>query len=311
MRFLVTGCAGFIGSSISEELLRKGNFVLGIDNLDNLLYPSNIKKSRIGKLTTYDNFVFKKMNILDNSATRVIKKFNPYCIINEAGLPGQILSWSNLNAYSKSNLESAYKLGQIAKELEVQKFIQASTSSVYGSIVSGDENLNTNPNSPYGITKLAAEHALKNVFNDTATSLTVLRYFSVYGPNQRPDMGLHRFIRCALNGKPIDVYGDGSQSRDFTFIDDVVSATILAVDEKSNSSVFNISGGEQKSVLEVLNLIENYIQKPLNIRFVKKPMGDQISTFAETSEAKKKLNWSPKVAFDTGLRLQFDWQSQH
>jgi UDP-glucuronate 4-epimerase len=308
MRIVVTGCAGFIGSSLTYELLAQGHEVLGIDKLDNLLYPAEVKEDRLLPLLTSKAFQFHHLDILDADTTAVIRSFKPLVIVNEAGLPGQLLSWSNLEAYTKSNLEAAYRLGQIAIDMGVEKFIQASTSSVYGSKADTDENGIKNPNSPYGVTKLAAEQILSNIFEQSKSSLTVLRYFSVYGPNQRPDMGMYKFIESALQSKPITVYGNGSQVRDFTFIDDVVSATIAAIHKSSSRSTFNISGGEINSVSQVLKYLMDIHGEPMILDRVPQPLGDQIYTKGITDAAHQNLNWKPKIDLLQGIKLQYEWQ---
>lgn len=308
MNYIVTGCAGFIGSNLTQSLLEQNHKVLGVDRIDNLLYSSTIKKTHLRKLISHKKFQFIEADVEALEISPQIRKFEPEVVINEAGLPGQSLSWSNLRAYTQSNFLAACAIAEFSKKLKVRKFVQASTSSVYGALVSGDEDLPKNPISPYGSTKLAAEQVLRLLFENSETELTTVRYFSVYGRHQRPDMGIYKFIEAVIKGSHFRVFGDGSQSRDFTHIIDAVSATQLAAEHGKNFETYNVAGGHVKSVNELLDLIDKNFDRKTPREFIHTPIGDQIHTQGSTVKAQKDLNWSPKVPFSSGLSEQINWQ---
>jgi len=307
MRYLVSGCAGFIGASICKELIELGHTVLGVDRLDSILYPSFVKKRRLTQLGG-ENFKFLECDIRDKAFSAQVKKFRPEIVINEAGLPGQSLSWSSLDAYTEANFLAAYTLGQISLEVGVTNFVQASTSSIYGLSAEGNEDSPIVPGSPYGVTKMSAEYVLSALFAGAAINFNIVRYFSVFGPWQRPDMGIYKFIDSALNDRPVCIFGDGSQSRDFTYVDDVVGATLAASNQPFSHAAFNISGGEIKTVNQVLNEIEIILGKSLTREYVAAPRGDQLHTSAITQKARDILSWNPKVGFSAGLAKQINWQ---
>ena len=307
MRYLVSGCAGFIGSNICNKLIRQGHHVLGIDRLDEILYSSEMKKNRLKELHG-EKFTFLYGDICSEETLTKIREFKPEIVINEAGLPGQLLSWDALESYTQSNLIAAYELAELALELEVSCYVQASTSSVYGSAALGGENLPKHPNSPYGVTKLAAENILSALFLGTKVRYVAVRYFSVYGPGQRPDMGIFKFINSASQNMAVEIYGQGEQSRDFTFVDDAADATLMAAIKGENQTAYNISGGQVYTVNEVLMEIERILQTRIIRKYVGRPRGDQLHTRAETTQAWQHLNWKPRANFRDGLYKQVQWQ---
>jgi nucleoside-diphosphate-sugar epimerase len=308
VNYIVTGCAGFIGSNLVHSLLEQNHKVLGVDRLDDVLYSSEVKKKHLRKLIDHKSFQFIEADVESLEISPQLMKFEPEVVINEAGLPGQSLSWSNLRAYTQSNFLAACAIADLSKKLKVRKFVQASTSSVYGALVSGDEDLPKNPISPYGSTKLAAEQVLKLLFENSEAELTIVRYFSVYGRHQRPDMGIYKFIEAAINGSHFTVFGDGSQSRDFTHIDDAVAATQLAAECGKNLETYNVAGGHVKSVNELLDLIDKCFDRRIPREFIEAPIGDQKYTQGSTVKAQRDLNWAPKVPISAGLLDQINWQ---
>ena len=308
MKYLVTGCAGFIGSSLTKELVERGHRVLGIDNFDGTLYPSDIKRSRLDALLSQFDFEFLEMDIRDRSFLSQISTFRPEVLINEAGLPGQEASWNSLDLYSQSNFLGAFSIAQIAVETGVRKFVQASTSSVYGLNATGSEESKKDPISPYGVTKLAAEHILKAVFEKTKVDFVTVRYFSVYGPGQRPDMGIYKFINSSLMGSPVNIYGDGLQSRDFTYVLDAVNGTIAAAEYGRSGQAYNLSGGEIVTVSKLLLEIENISGRRFKKIYQTAPRGDQLATSADTSKAQRDLHWKPLVRLYEGIKQQYEWQ---
>jgi UDP-glucuronate 4-epimerase len=307
MRYLISGCAGFIGSNICNKLIQQGHQVLGVDRLDNILYSSGNKQERLNELNG-ENFTFLHGDLCSVEILNQIRQFSPEIIINEAGLPGQLLSWDSLESYTQSNLIAAYELAQLALELQVSCYVQASTSSVYGSAAIGGENLPKNPNSPYGVTKLAAENILSALFLGTNVRYVAVRYFSVYGPGQRPDMGIFKFIESWRQKLEVGIYGDGEQSRDFTYVDDAAEATLLAALKGENQTAYNISGGQVKTVNEVLKELEVILNGQILRKYIGRPRGDQLHTSAETNQAWEHLNWKSKMDFTEGIYKQVQWQ---
>ena len=308
MKYLITGCAGFIGSSLTKELLKRGHLVLGVDRLDDVLYSSEIKRRRLDPLLALPNFEFLEMDICDRSLLTNMTAFAPEVLINEAGLPGQEASWKSLESYSHSNFLGAYSIAQMAVELGVRKFVQASTSSIYGLNATGNEESEKDPISPYGVTKLAAENILKAVFDKTNIDFVTVRYFSVYGPGQRPDMGIYKFINLSLMGLPVKVYGDGEQSRDFTYVLDAVDGTIAAAEYGISGQAYNLSGGAIVTVSELLSEIASVLGKDIEKIYQIGPRGDQFATSADTSKARRDLYWKPQVKLSAGIKHQVDWQ---
>jgi nucleoside-diphosphate-sugar epimerase len=304
MKIAVTGSAGFIGSRVAERLCRDGNQVVGIDVFSDLLYPSSQKHLRIDKLNKLENFCFHECDI---ASPQIIDHLEGVeVIINEAGLPGQSKSWSNFEAYAHSNLVGINNLIEVASTLKIKKFIQASTSSVYGRIAVGSETAVLSPYSPYGVTKLAAEQLLLAYFHNTNFPVTVLRYFSVYGPGQRPDMAVSKFLTALVDGQPVYIHGDGTQLRDITFVDDVVNATISAIDNGRNGQVYNISGGHQISLLELLEECQKIVGKRAVTTRVDRPQGDQDETHADSTKAHLELGFDPLTSLNEGLKLQLE-----
>ena len=224
-KFLVTGVAGFIGSRIASQLLDDNHVVIGIDSFNEILYKNDFKESQILGLKKRSNFTFIKENILNVNLDSILSGVD--YVINEAGLPGQLVSWEKIEDYFESNTIATSKLYEACVRNEIKSFVQASTSSVYGLSAIGKENQILNPKSPYGVTKLAAEHLINALNTIKSPRTVILRYFSVYGPGQRPDMGIYKFIQSIKTGKIINIYGDGDQRRDFTCVSDVARARSL------------------------------------------------------------------------------------
>ncbi len=304
-KFLVTGVAGFIGSEIASQLLEMNHEVLGIDSFNQLLYDNSIREKRLKRISDKKNFSLLKGNIMNLDLDHILEDVEH--VVNEAGLPGQLNSWQHIEEYFESNTFATGKLYEAALRSDVKSFVQASTSSVYGSNAVGKEDQKLTPASPYGISKLAAEHLINLLNSGTNTRTIILRYFSVYGPGQRPDMGIFKFIDSIKKGLPVNVYGDGKQSRDFTYVGDVARATICAITQGVSGETYNISGGQQISVIELLKTLEELMDLPVKINYVAKPKGDQQSTYADTTKSKNDLSWVPRLTFKQGLAEQIKW----
>ena len=306
MRVIVTGVAGFIGSHVASALIREGNTVVGVDSLSSVLYPAETKIARIESLSKHSEFEFHQKNIAIDNLDDIRGQFDG--VINEAALPGQILSWDYFDSYVQSNLVSVDRIINFCLDRGVPKLIQASTSSVYGTNAVGGENQSLRPTSPYGVTKQAAESLLNAYIQNFSLNFSIVRYFSVYGPSQRPDMGIYKFIHAISTRKPITVYGDGLQRRDCTFVGDIATGTISALINGSEGSIYNLSGGTDLSVLQIIEKCGQIIGKEPIINFVARPVGDQMYTSGDYSLASRDLAYFPKNSFDEGLKMQIEWQ---
>jgi nucleoside-diphosphate-sugar epimerase len=228
-------------------------------------------------------------------------------IINEAAMPGLVKSWSSFDLYSGCNTTAVNNLLQAAAECSVKHFIQISTSSVYGNILSGDENNPLRPISPYGVTKLAGEELVKMYSRSHGIRYSILRYFSVYGPRQRPDMAYNRFIQAILDGNRIDIFGDGEQIRSNTYVSDCVNATILAAFAEPENTEFNISGGEEVRLKDAISEIEEQIGLKAELKFHKSRLGDQEITISNYEKAVQLLGYNPTTSFKEGIANQIAW----
>ena len=306
MKILVTGAGGFIGSNISIELLNQGYEVVGVDSLNGLLYSPEIKASRIAHLVQHSNFRFDRLDLAMEDINQIPDEFDG--IINEAALPGQILSWNSFDDYVEHNLTSVERLIRFSLTRGIPRFVQASTSSVYGLRAIGTEAQELKPASPYGVTKLAAENLLHAYGQNFPLDFSIVRYFSVYGPHQRPDMGIYKFVSSISSGTPVTIYGDGSQRRDCTYVSDIVSGTIAAIAQGRNGETYNLAGQSDVSVLEIVESCGQIIGRDPIIEFINRPIGDQLFTAADISKATKELSYVPKFTFRQGLEAQIDWQ---
>jgi nucleoside-diphosphate-sugar epimerase len=304
---LVTGAAGFIGSKIVEELLLQGRKVIALDCFLPDLYPKEEREFRWNFLgREYRNSIIKIEFDLRKDDFSILNKFNIGSVFNFAAMPGLIGNWSNFEPYYSNNIYALHRLLEYLKGLQIVSFIQASTSSVYGRFALGTETSELCPVSPYGVSKLAAEKLALAYMQEFAIPTKILRYFSVYGPNQRPDMAYARIIDSIINKSPFTVFGDGSQARSNTFIDDIVSATVLADSKVDAGTVLNICGDEEVSLNDAISIIETELQSPL-IRIERElRAGDQQKTFGDNSAAKLSLGWVAEVKIREGLSRQIE-----
>jgi UDP-glucose 4-epimerase len=231
-------------------------------------------------------------------------------VFHLAAQAGVRKSWGDdFRVYTSHNVDSTQRLLEAVKNRRLERFVYASSSSVYGDVaaIPMREDAYVQPVSPYGVTKLAAEHLCHLYFVNYGVPAVSLRYFTVYGPRQRPDMAFHRFIRAAYEGRPISLYGDGGQTRDFTFIADIVAATRAAGDRGTPGAVYNIGGGSRVSVSHVLDLVGRLTGRPLDVREEASQKGDMRDTFADTSRAKADLGFQPQFTLEQGLKDECDW----
>ena len=305
MRALVTGCAGFIGSHLVDRLLQMGYEVAGIDCFTDY-YPSEIKKANISNSLAHPNFRLIEQNILDIDRDKFPEVDHVFHLAAQAGVRA---SWGkNFEIYARNNIEATQRLLESYKGREIQKFVYASSSSVYGEAeLPMREDSLLKPVSPYGVTKLAAENLCNLYYRNYHLPIISLRYFTVYGPRQRPDMAIHRFVRAVLNGEEITVYGDGKQTRDFTYVDEVIEATLLAAKSGVVGEVLNIGGGGRMSVNQLIKKIEKITGKKAKLKYTEGQKGDVKDTLANITKAKEILNWQPTVKIEEGLEHYIAW----
>jgi nucleoside-diphosphate-sugar epimerase len=305
MHCVVTGAAGFIGSHLCERLLADGHAVAGIDCFTDY-YPRTVKERNLGGFRTHPRFTFHELDLSLGIAAKVAA--DAEWVFHLAAMPGLARSWLDFDLYNRHNLTATHRLLESLKgSPALKKLIYASTSSVYGKYASGDESLPTRPSSPYGITKLAGEQLCRVYFEEFGLPVTILRYFSVYGPRQRPEMGYHLFIDAILHDKPIKLTGDGLQIRGNTYIADCVEATVRAT-QAMPGEVFNLGGGELVTVLEVFRKLEKIIGKPAIVERHPPRPGDQLATGADVTKLWRHLGWKPTTSIDEGLAKQVEWQ---
>jgi nucleoside-diphosphate-sugar epimerase len=305
MKCLVTGAAGFIGSHLCEELLAAGHHVVGLDAFIPF-YPRAVKEANLGGFRSHPAFRFHPLDLRSDPLDEVLAVVE--AVFHLAAMPGLPRSWTDFDLYQSCNLAGTQRLLEAVRgQASLRRFVYASTSSVYGRYGSGDETLPARPVSPYGVTKLAAENLCRAHAEECGLPLVVLRYFSVYGPRQRPDMGYHRFIQALLQGQPLVVYGDGLQARGNTYVADCVAATVAAL-EAPIGEVYNVGGGETANVWEIIAKLEKIIGTRAVVGRGPARPGDQRFTGADTTKLFRHLGWQPCTALEDGLVQQVTWQ---
>lgn len=305
---ILTGAAGFIGAKTAEKLLKKEIQVIGIDNLNDY-YDIRLKTYRLNNLKNFGNFKFYKLDIENLSALRtIIGKYKPVAVINLAARAGVRYSMENPFVYMSTNASGTLNLLELCKEFEIKKFVLASTSSLYaGQKMPFKETLPVNtPISPYAASKKAAEALCYSYHYLYGIDVTILRYFTVYGPAGRPDMCIFRFIKWIDEGKPLELFGDGTQSRDFTYVDDIAIGTINAL-KMSDFKIINLGGNDPYKLSYVIKLIEKYLYKKAKIRNLPFHKADIKATWADVSEAKKILNWQSGIKLEDGINRTVNW----
>jgi nucleoside-diphosphate-sugar epimerase len=308
MECIVTGAAGFIGSHLCERLLNDGHRVTGIDCFTSY-YPRLLKERNLASLRGRKHFDFQEIDLSEHPLDFVVGRAE--WIFHLAAMAGLTKSWTHFEQYQAHNIMATQRLLDAVKESKyLNRFIYASTSSVYGRYASGDESLPLRPSSPYGVTKLAGENLCRIYADEFAVPAVILRYFSVFGPRQRPDMAYQRFIKAVLAGEPVCLTGDGTQVRGNTFVADCVAATVSAVNTVPGE-IFNVGGGESVCVMDVIRKIEKITGRSARIQRLPERRGDQVYTGADVSKLWRHAGWKPKVGVEEGLALQIAWQSQH
>lgn len=300
----VTGVAGFIGSHVAEALLDAGADVVGIDAFVGFHGAEHKRRNLAGLLAT-PGFTFHELDLRDADLDSVLEGVDT--VIHEAALAGLPTSWADVDAYVRCNVTGTSRLIEACQRRGVGRFLHASTSSVYGRDAVGDETQETNPISPYGVSKLAAEKLVQAhvVVNDFPA--TILRYFSIYGPRQRPDMAYRIFIEALLSDRPLTVFGDGRQSRSNTYVGDCVDGTIRAIDGGHVGEVYNLGGGVSLELLEAIDIIAQTMDVRPRITYSPGRPGDQRVTSADFSKARETFGYRPRVKPTEGLANQVRW----
>lgn len=303
-RVAVTGVAGFIGSHLADALLARGDDVVGIDAFVGF-YPARDKWQHLDSALTHDRFTLHQLDLRHDPLEPVLDGAD--VVVHEAALAGLPTSWSDVDAYAGCNITGLSRLIDACRAVGVRRFVHASTSSVYGASAVGDEHQLTRPISPYGVTKLAAEHLLQAHIRANGFPAAILRYFSIYGPRQRPDMAYHIFIEKLRAGEPITVFGDGRQSRSNTYVSDCINATLRALDGAEVGEVYNIGGGVPVELNEAIAIIAGALGvTPTIVRGPERP-GDQRVTSADWAKAHDTFGYRPSVDPVDGLYAQVRW----
>jgi nucleoside-diphosphate-sugar epimerase len=309
---LVTGCAGFIGWKVSQKLLRMKKRVIGIDNVNNY-YDPVLKRWRLRSLKEFSSFVFHKIDIGNYKKVKeVFDGSRIDAVINLAARAGVRASVENPWVYLDTNTKGTLNLLECCKDRNIRKFILSSTSSLYASLDMPflETSKTDTPLAPYSATKKGAEalcHAYHYLYG---FDITILRYFTVYGPAGRPDMSIFRFIRNMDSGIPIPVFGDGNQTRDFTYIDDIADGTIRALGA-AGFEIINLGGDHPVKLNYVIRLLEKNLGKKAKIKRLKRHPADVTATWAHIGKAKKLLGWSPKISLENGVEKTIEWYMEN
>jgi nucleoside-diphosphate-sugar epimerase len=301
---LVTGCAGFIGSRLVERLLYDGTSVLGIDCFTDY-YAKETKKANLRRFRDHPGFEFQRLDLSRDPLDGLLGGVD--VVYHLAGQPGVRASFgAGFKMYVRHNLEATQRLLERAIDQPLQALVYASSSSVYGedNVYPTPEDAPRRPHSPYGMTKLAVEELAGVYLRNHGVPVVGLRYFSVYGPGQRPDMAFTRFISQLLAGHQLTVFGDGAQIRDFTYVDDAVRATIAAAARGRPGTIYNIGGGHPAQLHEAYELLAKILHRPADILALPSVPGDVRETGADGSLAREELGFTPQVTLDDGLRAQ-------
>lgn len=306
---VITGAAGFVGSHLATALLARGHQVTGIDAFIPY-YPRALKERNLAPLAATPGFTFYEADLRDADLAPLVDGAD--AIFHVAAQAGLVRSWREFDSYMTCNILATQRLLDAAVQGQIGHFLQVSTSSVYGRFATGDETSPLAPISPYGITKLAAEQLGQAYATNFDLPVTILRLFSVYGPGQRPDMGYNIFIRAILDGAPITIDGDGTDSRSNTYVEDCVDGLIRAFEQpdQSKGEIFNIGGGEEVNVNQVLAILQELAGIQADLRHGPPRAGDQRRTVADIGKARRRLGYDPQTGIRAGLAAQLAWQRE-
>jgi UDP-glucose 4-epimerase len=310
MRALITGVAGFIGSHLSAALTDRGAEVVGLDCFTDY-YPRDLKAANLRTVESRPKFRFVEAALQTADLESLLDGVTH--VFHLAAQAGVRRSWGDeFRVYTSHNVDATQRLLEAVKGKPLHRFVYASSSSVYGDIATMPmrEDAYLQPVSPYGVTKLAAEHLCHLYYANYQVPAVSLRYFTVYGPRQRPDMAFNKFLKAALSGQPIAMYGDGRQTRDFTYVADAVAATMAAGDRGRPGAVYNIGGGSRVSMLEILEILRRVTGRELDVRQEPAQKGDMRDTFADTTRAQADLGFAPSHSLESGLSAECDWMAR-
>lgn len=307
MKYLVTGVAGFIGSHLAERLVAQGEQVTGVDCFTDY-YPRWIKEQNMAGLRGKKTFEFIEADLRTAELKPLLSRADN--IFHLAAQAGVRSSWGkDFEHYLENNVKVTQRLLEAMLEFPQTKMVFASTSSVYGDTdqYPTPEHALKRPFSPYGVTKLACESLCYLYYKNFGARVTMLRFFTVFGARQRPDMAFHKFIRATLLGEPIGIYGDGSQTRDYTYIQDIISGAIAAMAKGRIGEAYNLGGGHQTKLMDAVELIFQLCGKKSEIKYLSLQKGDVKETLADTQKARKELAYNPQGSVELGLKEEIDW----
>jgi len=315
MRILVTGAAGFIGSHLCERLCARGDDVVGLDNLDGF-YARDVKERNLDAAARSPRFVFVEGDIrVEADLARAFAAGRPDAVVHLAALAGVRPSLLDPARYADVNILGTQRVASACRAAGVARLVFASSSSVYGldsAVPFKESDPCVRPVSPYASTKRAGELLLFTAHHLDALDVTCLRFFTVYGPRQRPDLAIHKFARRISDGKPIELYGDGSTSRDYTFIDDIIDGVVAAVDEQGRGAapgyrIYNLGGSRTTTLLRLVELISDALGKQPTIAWQPEQPGDMTRTLADVSLAGRALGYAPRVPIEEGIARFVRW----
>jgi UDP-glucose 4-epimerase len=306
VRAIVTGAAGFIASHLSTALLDAGAQVTGIDCFTDY-YARSLKEANLAALQR-PGFTFIETALQDADLEPIVKDATH--VFHLAGQPGVRKSWGrDFDVYTRDNVSATQRLLESLVGLPLERFVYASSSSVYGDApeLPLQERTYLQPTSPYGVSKLAGEHLSNLYWANYGVPAVSVRYFTVYGPRQRPDMSFNRFFRAVMENRPVTLYGDGEQTRDFTFVADAVAGTKAAAEKGRPGAVYNIGGGSRVTMNHVVELVGQITGRPVTVHREPAQKGDMRHTYADTTLARRELGFAPSVSLEEGLRQEYHW----
>jgi UDP-glucose 4-epimerase len=306
-KVVVTGAAGFIGSHLCESLLAQGFIVAGVDSLCSN-YDVRIKNDNLKRLRENKSFSLVEESLNDLNLEAILDGVS--CVFHLAAQAGVRESWhTRFDEYVDSNIRATQRLCEAARGKAIERFVYASSSSVYGDTTElpMSETHPTRPVSPYGVTKLSGEDLCLLYRSNFGLPAIALRFFTVFGPRQRPDMAFHRFIKAGLDGQPISVFGNGDQTRDFTFVSDIVEACTLAMNYLGDRSVFNVGGGTRITLNTALDILADALPEGVDVHYEDAAKGDVAHTYANIELAHEELGYTPKVGVDQGIAQEVEW----
>jgi UDP-glucuronate 4-epimerase len=314
MHYLITGGAGFIGSHLSERLLSDGHEISCIDNFNDY-YDPNIKEKNVKTSQDFISYHLIRGEILDEELLeKIIKQNKVDCIVHLAARAGVRPSVLQPKLYEEVNIRGTINLLELAKKYNIKKFILASSSSVYGNnkkVPFSENDPVDNPISPYAATKKACEliaytySALYNI------SVSCLRFFTVYGPRQRPDMAIHKFTKLIASGYEIPIFGDGKVKRDFTYFSDIIDGIVRSIERCSGYNIYNLGESQVIELMDLVTLIEKYLGKKAKINWQPRQPGDVEITYADVTKAKSELGYNPQINVETGIKLFINWFDEY